>query len=30
MVQGTPFDMVRDGHSIIGTAVTAELAERSG
>ncbi|WP_428117451.1 hypothetical protein [Candidatus Poriferisodalis sp.] len=30
MVQGTPFDMVRDGHSIIGTAVAAELAERSG
>ena len=29
MVQGTPFDMARDGHSIIGTAVAAELAQRS-
>lgn len=30
MVEGQPFDMARDGHSIIGAAVTAELAERSG
>ena len=30
MVQGSPFDMARDGHSIVGAAVTAELAERSG
>ncbi|WP_420621515.1 hypothetical protein [Candidatus Poriferisodalis sp.] len=29
MVQGSPFDMARDGHSIVGAAVTAELAERS-
>lgn len=30
MVQGAPFDMARDGRSIVEAAVTAELAERSG
>lgn len=29
MVQGAPFDMARDGRSIVEAAVTAELAERS-
>lgn len=30
MVQGAPFDMARDGRSIVEAAVMAELAERSG
>ncbi len=30
MVQGTPFDMTQEGHSIIGRAASAELAGRSG
>lgn len=30
MVQGTPFDMTREVHSIIGMAASAALARRSG